>query len=39
MAVVFYLVLAFFSEEVPFSVPWFLLALVFSANEANTIYK
>lgn len=39
MAVVFYLVLAFASNEVPFSLGWFIVALLFSSNEAHTVYK
>ena len=39
MAAIFYLVLAFFSREVPFNLLWFLVALLFSSNEAKTIYK
>ncbi len=39
MAAIFYLVLAFFSKEVPFNLLWFLAALVFSSHEAKTVYK
>ena len=39
MAALFYLVLALFSKEVPFNVLWLIVALVFSSNEAKTIYK
>ncbi len=39
MAAVFYLVLAFFSKEVPFNLLWFIVAMLFSSNEARTIYK
>ena len=39
MAVIFYLVLAFFSNEVPFNIVWFVVALLFSSNEAKTVYK
>ena len=39
MATVFYLVLVFFSDAVDFSLWWMLISLLFSGNEAKTIYK
>ena len=39
MTTVFYLVLVFFSKQVDFHLGWFIAALLFSSNEAKTIYK
>ena len=39
MTTAFYLVLVFFSKQVDFHLGWFIAALVFSGNEAKTIYK
>ena len=39
MALMFYLALAFFSKEVEFDFGWFVIALLFSSNEAHTVYK
>jgi hypothetical protein len=39
MATVFYLVLVFFSDVVEFSFWWLLISLLFSGNEAKTVYK
>jgi hypothetical protein len=39
MTTVFYIVLVFFSKQVDFHLGWFIVALLFSSNEARTIYK
>jgi hypothetical protein len=39
MTTVFYLVLVFFSKQVNFSLGWFIVALLFSGQEAKTLYK
>jgi len=39
MTTAFYLVLVFFSKQVDFHLGWFIAALLFSGNEAKTIYK
>ena len=39
MAITFYLVLVFFSEQVTFSWWWLLIALLFSGQEAKKIYR
>ena len=39
MTTAFYLVLVFFSKQVDFSLVWFIVALLFSGNEAKTLYK
>ena len=39
MATIFYLVLAFFSADVHFSLWWLLIAVLFSGGEAKTVYR
>lgn len=39
MAAAFYCALVFFSQDVTFSWGWFFLALLFSGNEAKTVYR
>jgi hypothetical protein len=39
MAILFYLAFVFFSKEVTFSLGWFFIALLFSGNEAKTVYR